>query len=422
MYDKALLGERIEESEKAELIKFLHSYIVNSYEDKYRRFVEFCFSAVREEVEPSIVEKGKEELARIIAEEGGISVDEALKRINRVINALKEIVARTPKIIVSPSYHVAVSAALTRVASLDIAVVSELNGVVVYAGGDDLMAFMPVDKSLDAVRTTRRGYAGSPINVVLGGRGIRVSLGDGFLQVNNSYLPLLPNVGRSYCIYIAHYHYPLAVVVARSSELLENAKDRCSIKYFDSADKWFTNAKKDVLVIAYNPRATEEHTLIPLTLKRPIVSMNESVGRARDDVSEIACPITFIKKVLKLMDEKFANKGQVKLSRSLLYDASESYYTKTLTTLIEEAEKNVFEVNEALDLSRKLVQAIIRRNAELRREAERLSEELLNLLEESSIPLLALVREEFENSDKERVYPVILSTIGATKLVRSGAR
>jgi len=411
VYDKALSGECIEERER--LAEFLCEYIENSCEGDFREFMKSCLPIVREEVEPDIADK--EKLVQEIARKGMISADEARERVDRAIELLKKAI-EVPRIVVSPSYHAAISAALMRIAMLDIAMISELDGVAIYSGGDDLMAFVPVDKALDAVYNTRRGFAGASANVGPGGKGGKYCLEDGFLRINNFYLPLLPNAGRSYSVYIAHYHYPLSVVVIRSSELLERAKKEflLSCVDFSKKDPEVGKAEKDILIVAYNSRAAEEeHAVLPLTWKRPIVSED-----SREDVSRISCPLTFVEKLLRLVDERLSGESQAKLSHSLLYDVKETYYTRTLATLIQEAEGDIVRADKDLELSKKLVQELVRRNARSRASAGSLSKMLLESFG-NSMPFISLLKGE-KKSDGMEAYPVFLSAIDVVRLIRNG--
>ncbi len=412
VYDKILLGERIEEEKKIE--DFLHKYIVNSCECVFKEFMGFCLSVIRGEIEPDAIEENKEKWALKIARESKIDIDEARKRIDRVIELLRKVV-KVPRIIISPTYHVSISGALMRIAMLDIAIISELDGVVTYACGDDLMAFVPVDRALEVVYDTRRSFAGTFTNARLKASNVNIDLGEGFLQINNSYLPLLPSIGRSYCIYIAHYHHPLSVAIIRSLKLLDQAKERFTLSCIDYKHMSLEKAKKDMLIVAYNPRvAREEYTVLPLTWRRPIISEN-----TKGNNSKVACLLTFVDKLLRLVDERFSVGEQVRLSHNLLYDAKEIYYIKSLAMLVQEAEEDITRVDKALELSRRIIQELIKRNIKPGFKVRDLSGELLQLFEDS-MPFLSLLRRE--NEEKTKINPVFLNAIDVVRLIRNGMR
>ncbi|MEM2210999.1 MAG: hypothetical protein QXK35_04245 [Nitrososphaerales archaeon] len=54
--------------------------------------------------------------------------------------------------IMSIAYHIAISRSLMRAAIRDAKIIEkDCKGIVVYAGGDDLLAIVPVSKELDAI-------------------------------------------------------------------------------------------------------------------------------------------------------------------------------------------------------------------------------------------------------------------------------
>ncbi|RLE84468.1 MAG: type III-B CRISPR-associated protein Cas10/Cmr2, partial [Thermoprotei archaeon] len=230
-----------------------------------------------------------------------------LGRVKRILDSL-----RVP---VTISYHVSISSALMRIALLDVAVISKLDGFVVYAGGDDLLAFMPVDRALEAVYVTRRSFAGSNIDEG------HVKFIDGFIKLRSALLPMLPGLGRSYCVYIAHYHYPLSTALSRSQELVEEAKDRLLTKYYRvriNGSYSLEVSGKDFLVIAYNPRGGERWTALPLTWIR-LDHMNIMKDIYVSTVGELAASAD---EILKGMRPHRAL-NEPALTRSLLYDVEE---------------------------------------------------------------------------------------------------
>lgn len=421
VYDKALLdhsAEGVHRRDLEEMRSIIYEYILNSYECEFKKFIEFSLSIIRGDYRNCETKTYKEDLAKAIASSkygDKVSVDEALKRIDRVIEILRS-VTKVPRIIVSPSYHVSLSGALMRAAMLDIALVVEFDGIVVYTGGDDLMAFAPVDKALDIVYNTRRSFAGAPVDISLKDNNTKIiNIEGGFLHANNSYLPLMPNVGRSYCIYIAHYHYPLSVAVTRSSELLNRVKEKLSLRYVDYNHGSLEKAEKDMVIIAYNPRAaTEDYAVLPLTWKRPIIS-----GKAKEEILKIACLPAFSNKLLGLIDERLSSMKYIKLNHSLLYDVGELYYAKTLTMLTQEAESIIDNAYSALELYRSVIKELIKRNARSRVRADNLADQILQDFE-NHITLLSLLKEE----DKSMMgtTPLFLNCIDVVRLIRSGMR
>ncbi|MFN3805277.1 MAG: type III-B CRISPR-associated protein Cas10/Cmr2, partial [Pyrobaculum sp.] len=152
--------------------------------------------------------------------------EEVEKRVDDVVNKIGEIL-KEGRIPLTFAYHSTISAALSRQALVDAAFITSLGGFVVYAGGDDLLAFLPVDASLRAVYTTRRAFAGAEIDTSHGNKVEFEFRKDsyGFVKIGKALLPTLPGVGRSYCIFVGHYAYPLQLAIGTAREMLEVAKE-----------------------------------------------------------------------------------------------------------------------------------------------------------------------------------------------------
>ncbi|MGC9117224.1 MAG: hypothetical protein ACP5ID_06500, partial [Conexivisphaera sp.] len=122
---------------------------------------------------------------------------------------------------VTPAYAYAVSRALSAQAVSDAASLERLGALVIYAGGDDLLALAPlrleevhgyVYVPLEAVGVTRASYWGDRL--------------DGFIVLGKGAVAdSLRGYGRSYAIFVAHYKDPLPLAIRRAAELLE-MKDR----------------------------------------------------------------------------------------------------------------------------------------------------------------------------------------------------
>jgi len=217
-----------------------------------------------------------------------------------VENSLKyfRTILKEGRIIVTPAWHVSISSALNRGLLVELELINKHKGFVIYAGGDDLLAMLPVDEVLDFVKESRRASAG-----VSTGRLGNMCLENGFARINNAYYPSLPIVGRSYSVIIAHYADPLFFVINDSYNLLEEGKEM--IRYRVMYNGEYKDAKKDVAIFRYQGLTS----VIPLSLKRPIVN---SVS----DFNEIPSIIDLILELKKRIDE-----GHI--SVSLLYDYEE---------------------------------------------------------------------------------------------------
>ena len=437
-YEKLLLDEHVDEDELDVLKECLGRYIKCSGEGRFRDFMGSLVSGILNEEE---LERIKNEWSMEIAKKG-IDQESAPKRIEGAAEVLRDVLDRRLRIVVSPSYHVAISAALMRAALLDVAIVAGLDGVVIYAGGDDLLALVPVDKSLDIVYNTRRAYGGYSVDVSLTlaanaelEDGV-LSLGGGFLKIGNSSLPMLPSVGRSYTIYIAHYHYPLSAVIDSSLKLLEDVKERTGFIYFDDVyEERFLTSMKDMAVIIYNPRAAkEEYTILPLSWYRPIVPLNVQC-RVEDHKGDIAYSVKATKELLRLIDERIdaerAGSKLPKISQSLLYDIEDAGFIEFLKRSINLVRESADRFSTVSELIEKLLEKLVKKNisAESQNEAERVYEYVLAEFRKSLpsfVGYYTLVEEkctERKRSEKATVWtPAVSNIIHAAKLVKSGMR
>ena len=143
----------------------------------------------------------------------------------------------------TPSYLATLSRALMASAVNDVRVVEKWGGFVVYAGGDDLAALLPVvineegrgaeePAVLRAVLETRRGYWGA-----YGGHA-------GFIALSGSVVPAPMGSGRSYGVRLAHYRDPMNWEIEYAAMLLdEYAKHVTPLVQ--------SRIKKDSLAVSY---------------------------------------------------------------------------------------------------------------------------------------------------------------------------
>ena len=428
VYEKLHLGKDVNRQEENRFKKYLSRHIKCSYEGKLRNFIGFCIQGILEGKKLGCSERELSE-EMIKAAKGEISEEEVHKRIEKVRDVLLEILNRELRIVVSPSYHISISAALMRAALLDIAIVSELDGFVVYAGGDDLLAFAPLDKALDIAYNTRRAYGGYAVDEAMK-ETLGVELDGGFLQIVHSYMSMLPGVGRSYAIYVAHYRYPLSVVINRSSKLLDDAKEKVKLKYFDEKhEKRFLESIKDFAVIAYSPRAArEENVLLPLSWYRPVIPLAVDECGAGGYDEYIARSLESVKELLKLISEEIKG-DQPKLSYSLLYDAIERSFEDALEQFIVLTKKEPSSISNVSVLIENIVKKLIERNvnAKYRSEARSLSEYVYRNILMRALPSFAvyytLVNAGYaKRKDEEDLIPVLLNMLYAIKLIMSGMR
>jgi len=240
---------------------------------------------------------------------------DADRRVKAVHDRIKEIF-RKGRIFVSPSYHSSLSIALMRNAVRSSKIISEYNGVVIYAGGDDLLALMPVYKCLEAIKDLRIKF-----NFPQGDRLM-------FEKINNYYIPSLGCASFSASIYITHHMFPLYVALRRLVELLEDYAKESMLYGIHLAiepqnmEEEKELIKKDKLVVAYNPRGKEQFSVLPLS------DLTGSFEKGSKP------PIEIVSDLYKEIDEEI-------YSISLLYDFFNKENKNLILNLISDNESEV---------------------------------------------------------------------------------
>ncbi len=115
---------------------------------------------------------------------------------------------------VYPAYHRAITSALTNFTAYVDEIVSNHGGLLIYAGGDDVMAFLPGFEVFACANDLRKAFCGKDLKLK------DVEFKDGFIFEKD--LPIAQVMGlkasMSAGIAVGHYKYPL-------SELLKYARD-----------------------------------------------------------------------------------------------------------------------------------------------------------------------------------------------------
>ena len=280
-------------------------YIKSSFEGKSREVI-------------SEVLKEDAELGRIAREEG---LDEANLRETKEF--LDEIIS-SKRVPVSISYHVSISRALIVSALRDVKCVEDNGGVVIYAGGDDLLSIAPVSSAIKIINESRCEYGGLK-------RFVR------FHKLNNYFVPSMGDAGRSYSLYIAHYRYPLYAVVRDSASKLKVAKDSV---WVDGRER-----KKDSLIITYSARGSLESSIIPLSLRDPELSLID----------------------LKFLDHLIERVRSGDISVNLLYEASGGDFIGTAERTWRMGKMEIFD---------KIIEYIIERHIQNKKEKEEILTEI----------------------------------------------
>jgi CRISPR-associated protein Cmr2 len=125
--------------------------------------------------------------------------------------------------IVSPSYHTAISKALVDFSTGVVRHVIEERhkGRLIYAGGDDVLAMLPVDDLLSAIRMLRAAYSGSAIP----GGSQDIEIGSGYVGMDGSLLGMMgEKATASIGAVVAHNQDPLLAVLESLRQAEHQAK------------------------------------------------------------------------------------------------------------------------------------------------------------------------------------------------------
>ncbi len=215
--------------------------------------------------ESSLASKVKEAFTAVAKEKG----DEAKKKIEDILKTLRgtsvtskdvdevystfRMILDEEGIILSPAYHVALSRALMIAALKDKEEVEKLNGVTIYAGGDDLLAVLPVKNGLKLASETRKAFEGDREEGI-----------NGFHVWEQGLIPALSSTGKSYTVLFTHYMHPLYSALRIAHEYMEENSKKAEWKEQDSL-----KFVKDSCTVVFLPRGAGEgrKAILPLQFK-----------------------------------------------------------------------------------------------------------------------------------------------------------
>jgi len=112
-------------------------------------------------------------------------------------------------ILMSPTYRVALSTAMMITLLRDIKTVEVDNyGQIIYAGGDDVVALVPIDRLIDTLIGLEKNFVSE----------------DGFFKVRNWYIPSMSPHGRSFSVRISNIADFMTNEIQTATELLNEVK------------------------------------------------------------------------------------------------------------------------------------------------------------------------------------------------------
>ncbi|MBC7123140.1 MAG: type III-B CRISPR-associated protein Cas10/Cmr2, partial [Pseudothermotoga sp.] len=127
--------------------------------------------------------------------------------------------------LIQPSYHRQLSRTLGIFSSLVESVVERNEGMLVYCGGDDVLALLPADKALKCANELRKLFRGEGIGLEVDGH--KYEAENGILHVDGKrFAPLMGERATiSAGISVVHHKFPLQVAVKLAREAEEKAKE-----------------------------------------------------------------------------------------------------------------------------------------------------------------------------------------------------
>ena len=211
--------------------------------------------------------------------------------------------------IISFSYHNMISRALMILANKFIDLIQEHCGVIIYSGGDDILALLPLNTVLNLVKEARRLYSQPYLEL----RGVKIP-------------GLGPHLSQSYSAVLVHCMDPMYRTLEVAYKQLEEAK----------ASIW-SNEKneieKDTLVLVYLPRSG-----IPF---RSYIPLNR-------DIFESSSGSFVIRRHASLLDEDYLLRFAYLIDHGIFSRTSIRDLLTHIRELPELKQKYLHNINDAL--------------------------------------------------------------------------
>jgi CRISPR-associated protein Cas10/Cmr2 subtype III-B len=280
------------------------------------------------------------------------------------------------KLLVSPTYHATLSRSLMLTAIKDVKCIEELGGVVIYAGGDDLLALLPVETALQAIVETRRRFSDGDVEFV-----------KGFYKLDKGVFPTAGLASRSYSVVFGHYLFPMSALLFDSYKALEEVAKE--VKRLEP-----TKLKKDAAIIKFIARGggTKVESVIPLTLRK-------------NGGSSYATLLEQVRAIINKVDEKI-------FSTSLYYDLTREFVGK-------EGDERLNNYLQYPDVLKRMIVNIVARNvsANIKEEVKKREvERVATWLDEDAKIILQYPAEE--GGVKRGIQSVILAILAYHSAVK----
>jgi len=177
-------------------------------------------------------------------------VPEALRAVyDELLEILTKLQQEGLGVLVTPTYYAALSMSLMITALKDVREVAKYRGQVIYAGGDDVLALLPAETALIAMRNLRSNYWGDEM---------------GFHNVGGYPFaaPRLPGFGRSFSVRYVNIMDIMSAEIKEATKLLEEEAKKVQWD-FPGFSVW-----KDAVVVSES--RTGKFAVLPLTTPKQL--------------------------------------------------------------------------------------------------------------------------------------------------------
>ncbi|MCM8808473.1 MAG: type III-B CRISPR-associated protein Cas10/Cmr2, partial [Candidatus Omnitrophica bacterium] len=235
----------------------------------------------------------------------------------------------TPRKLLTPAIHASISTALRNYAIEFVRKIVEEEhlGKLIYAGGDDVLAFVNLKGLFDVMQKLRWAFSGQ-IKVENGEIKIDMNNLSGFVEKDGRYLLTMGSkASASLGAVIAHYKTPLQIVIKKVFEMEKMAKDEsrnrfaiCLMKRSGeeriALAEWSYDDKDTIEVLKELVKAFDEENEKGHIAKGFIQKFASEFARLKDEKGFFTGTADIIKKeILRLLDRSFNPPPGKKISK-----------------------------------------------------------------------------------------------------------
>jgi CRISPR-associated protein Cmr2 len=256
-------------------------------------------------------------IMKLLESEG---LSEAKEHASALARLFKKIIEEG-RLLTSPTYHATLSRCLMITAIKDIEHVERMGGVVIYAGGDDLLAILPPETAIETIVKTRRCFSDGDIV-------------KGFYKLGEGIYPAGGLASRSYVAIIGHYMFPMNALLTDSHETMENV------------------AKKTVR-LEPKPQLEKDTAVIKFITRGGGAKVEGVIPLRKIDEDGYASLLELSKSVINKMEKGI-------FSRSLSYDLAREFMERE--SMEDEGWRRLMILSRRPDILKSILAYIVRRN------------------------------------------------------------